>query len=86
MAMKTLMGEQINPQLYLAGEQLSNLGDVGPVGTEREIHCTVRVSEEDGDTATLEVIEIAFMENGDEEEAEADDSAVADRMYPTMKG
>jgi hypothetical protein len=32
-------------------------------------------------TATLEVTEMAFMEDGAEEE-----NAVTDRMYPTMKG
>jgi len=64
---------------------LSELGDVGPIGTEREIHCTVKVASlsetDDGMTATLEVTEMAFMEDGAEEE-----NAVTDRMYPTMKG
>ena len=86
--MKTLMGEDKKPvpKLYLDSDQLSELGDVGPIGTEREIHCTVKVATlsktDDGMTATLEVTEIAFMEDGEEAEA----NAVTDRMYPTMKG
>lgn len=87
--MKTFMGEDKKPmpKLYLDSDQLSELGDVGPIGTEREIHCTVKVASlsetGDGMTATLEVTEIAFMEDGEEEE---DANAVTDRMYPTMKG
>jgi hypothetical protein len=86
--MKTLMGEDKKPvpKLYLDSDQLSELGDVGPIGSEREIHCTVKVATlsktDDGMTATLEVTEIAFMEDGEEEDA----NAVTDRMYPTMKG
>tara|TARA_R110000824_G_scaffold134107_1_gene296980 strand:- start:184 stop:462 length:279 start_codon:yes stop_codon:yes gene_type:complete len=86
--MKTLMGEDKKPvpKLYLDSDQLSELGDVGPIGSEREIHCTVKVATlsktDDGMTATLEVTEIAFMEDGEEAEA----NAVTDRMYPTMKG
>ena len=73
--MKTLMGDDKKPQpkLYLDTEQLAELGDVGPIGTEREIH-------DEGMTATLEVTEMEFMEDG--EYAGAD----TDRMYPTMKG
>ena len=86
--MKTFMGEDKKPmpKLYLDSDQLSELGDVGPIGSEREIHCTVKVATlsktDDGMTATLEVTEIAFMEDGEEAEA----NAVTDRMYPTMKG
>ena len=41
--MKTFMGEDKKPvpKLYLDSDQLSELGDVGPIGSEREIHCTV---------------------------------------------
>jgi hypothetical protein len=87
--MKTFMGEDKKPvpKLYLDSDQLSELGDVGPIGSEREIHCTVKVATlsktDDGMTATLEVTEIAFMEDGEEEE---EANAVTDRMYPTMKG
>lgn len=86
--MKTLMGEDKKPvpKLYLDSDQLSELGDVGPIGSEREIHCTVKVATlsktDDGMTATLEITEMAFMEDGEEAEA----NAVTDRMYPTMKG
>ena len=57
--MKTLMGdEKPLPKLYLDTDQLSKLGDVGPIGSEREIHCTVKVATlsktDDGMTATLE--------------------------------
>ena len=85
--MKTLMGGEKKPlpKLYLDTDQLSKLGDVGPIGAEREIHCTVKVATlsktDDGMTATLEITEMAFMEDGEEEE-----DAVTDRMYPTMKG
>jgi|TARA_R110001599_G_scaffold248548_1_gene448492 hypothetical protein len=87
--MRTFMGEDKKPmpKLYLDSDQLSELGDVGPIGSEREIHCTVKVATlsktDDGMTATLEVTEIAFMEDGEEEE---EANAVTDRMYPTMKG
>ena len=83
--MKTLMGdEKPLPKLYLDTDQLSKLGEVGAIGSEREIHCTVKVATlsktDDGMTATLEITEMAFMEDGEEEDA------VTDRMYPTMKG
>jgi|TARA_R110000796_G_scaffold28430_3_gene77784 hypothetical protein len=84
--MKTLMGDEKKPQpkLYLDTEQLAELGDVGPIGAEREIHLKVKVATlsktDEGMTATLEVTEMEFMEDG--EYAGAD----TDRMYPTMKG
>ena len=84
--MKTLMGDEKKPQpkLYLDTEQLAELGDVGPIGAEREIHLKVKVATlsktDEGMTATLEVVEMEFMEDG--EYAGAD----TDRMYPTMKG
>ena len=85
--MGTLMNddreEERLPTLYLDQAQLKNLGDVGDVGDTREIHCTVRVASlsdsQDGTSATLEIEEMAFMEDGDE-------SGAASRMYPTMKG
>lgn len=84
--MKTLMGdEKPLPKLYLDTDQLSKLGDVGPIGTEREIHCAVKVASlsetDDGMTATLEVTKIEFMEDGGKKAG-----SVTDRMYPTMKG
>jgi hypothetical protein len=70
------------PKLYLEEEQIAALGDIGDVGDTREIHCKVRVSSvskgQDGTRATLEVIEMEFMEDDDQ-------GAAADRMYPTMR-
>jgi hypothetical protein len=84
--MDTLMGykeEERLPTLYLDEAQLKKLGDVGDVGGTREIHCTVRVASvsdgQDGIAATLEIVEMEFMEGGGKPGA-------ADRMYPTMKG
>jgi hypothetical protein len=69
------------PKLYLEEEQLAALGDIGDVGDTREIHCKVRVASlskgQDGTSATLEVIEMEFMED--------DRGSAADRMYPTMR-
>jgi hypothetical protein len=77
------MEEERLPTLYLDQAQLKKLGDVGDVGDTREIHCTVRVASvsdsQDGTSATLEVVEMAFMEDGEKDGA-------ASRMYPTMKG
>jgi hypothetical protein len=74
--------DEYMPKLHLEEEQLSKLGDVGEVGSTREIHCVVRVASvsqgQDGRRATLEVIEMEFME--DEK-----NGAAADRMYPTMR-
>jgi|DEB0MinimDraft_3_1074331.scaffolds.fasta_scaffold21268_2 hypothetical protein len=71
------------PKLYLEEEQLAALGDIGDVGDTREIHCKVRVASiskgQDGSRATLEVIEMEFMEDDSEQ------GAAADRMYPTMR-
>jgi hypothetical protein len=84
--MKTLMGDdkKPRPKLYLDAEQLSDLGDVGDVGSEREIHLKVTVATlsktDEGMTATLEVVDMEFME--DDEYGGVD----VDRMYPTMKG
>jgi len=70
------------PSIYLDGSHLAKLGDVGAVGDTREIHCKVRVasvSESRGhSSATLEIIEMEFMENGKA-------STAAERMYPSMK-
>jgi len=70
------------PKLYLEEEQIAALGDIGDVGDTREIHCKVRVASvskgQDGTRATLEVIEMEFMEDDDQ-------GAAADRMYPTMR-
>ena len=70
------------PKLHLEEEQIAALGDIGDVGDTREIHCKVRVASiskgQDGTRATLEVIEMEFMEDDDQ-------GAAADRMYPTMR-
>jgi len=70
------------PKLYLEQEQLAALGDIGDVGDTREIHCKVRVASvskgQDGSRATLEVIEMEFMEDDKQ-------GAAADRMYPSMR-
>ncbi len=70
------------PKLYLEEEQIAALGDIGDVGDTREIHCKVRVASvskgQDGTSATLEVIEMEFMEDDAQ-------GAAADRMYPTMR-
>jgi len=81
----TLMGEEEErlPTLYLDQDQLKTLGDVGEVGGEREIHCKVRVASvvesQDGTSATLEITDMEFMEDGDQS------SGAAARMYPTMQ-
>lgn len=70
------------PKLHLEEEQLAALGDIGDVGDTREIHCKVRVASvskgQDGSRATLEVIEMEFMEDDKQ-------GAAADRMYPSMR-
>ena len=70
------------PKLYLEEEQIAALGDIGDVGDTREIHCKVRVASvskgQDGTRATLEVIEMEFMEDDKQ-------GAAADRMYPSMR-
>jgi len=69
------------PTIYLGKEQIAALGDIGSPGDTREIHCKVRVAtvtQSRGDaSATLEILEMEFMENGEDDAAE--------RMYPTMK-
>lgn len=73
--------EDYLPTIFLGREQLAALGDIGSPGDTREIHCKVRVAtvtKSRGDeSATLEILEMEFMESGEDEAAE--------RMYPTMK-
>lgn len=73
--------EEYLPTIFLGREQLAALGDIGSPGDMREIHCKVRVStvtKSRGDaSATLEILEMEFMESGEDE--------AAGRMYPTMK-
>jgi hypothetical protein len=73
--------EEYLPTIFLGREQLAALGDIGSPGDTREIHCKVRVAtvtKSRGDaSATLEILEMEFMEGGEDEAAE--------RMYPTMK-
>ena len=73
--------EEYLPTIFLGREQLAALGDIGSPGDTREIHCKVRVAtvtKSRGDaSATLEILEMEFMESGEDKAAE--------RMYPTMK-
>jgi|TARA_R110000824_G_scaffold214694_4_gene400898 hypothetical protein len=80
----TLMSDSPRPTIYLDSKQLADLGDVGEVGSKREIHCKVEVSSlddaGDGATATLEIVDLEFMEDD-----EYTSDSAPDRMYPTMK-